>query len=266
MKEKLIPWRTESHGPLKIELAGITFAHSPYRIQRERSPTFVLEQIVSGKGTLEIGQNIYNPKAGDVYLLQLGSKHKYYSDPKDPWEKIWFNIDGSLAQALADSYGLSGIYLVPDANLQDLFHEGLDICEDCPPDAEEGITLVIHSIFMRLAEKIREQNPNMKKVSLPLKNFIDRNFDRSPTLQEMSDIIYRSESQTIRIFKNEWGTTPHQYLLSKKLNTAATMLLNSPKAIKEIASELGFDDEYYFSSIFKKKMGLSPKYYRKTKS
>ena len=266
MKEKLIPWRAESNGPLKIELAGITYPHFPYRVQRERSPTFVLEQIVSGKGTLEVGQNIYRPKAGDVYLLHLGSQHRYYSDPKNPWEKMWFNIGGLLAQSLADSYGLSGINLVPDANLQDLFREGLDICEDCPPDAEEGITLLIHSIFMRLAESIRKQNPNMKKASLPLKNFLDRNFDRSPTLQEMSGIIHRSESQTIRIFKNEWGTTPHQYLLAKKLSTAGTMLLNSPKAIKEIASEVGFEDEYYFSSIFKKKMGCSPKYYRKVKS
>lgn len=266
MKEKLIPWRAAKNGPLQIELAGITYPHSPYMIQRERSDTFVLEQIVSGKGTLEIGNKIYKPKAGDVYLLQLGTKHKYYSSPKDPWEKMWFNIEGPLAQALADSYGFNGIYLVPDANLQDLFREGLDICEDCPPDAEEGITLVIHSIFIKLAEKIREQNPNIKKISIPLKNYLDRNFDRSPTLQEMSKIIHRSESQTIRIFKDEWGTTPHQYLLLKKLNTAATMLLNSSKAIKEIASELGFENEYYFSSIFKKKMGISPKFYRKTKS
>ena len=231
-------------------MAGITYPDTSYRVNREKSVNFVIEQVISGTGTIEIGNNILRPKAGDVYILPLESKHRYYSDPKDPWEKMWFNMEGPLPQALVDSYDLNGIVLFPEANLHDLFQEGLDICEDCPDDAEEGITLVIHTIFMELAKLVKRKKQDIRKISLPLKNFLDLNFDKSPTLREMSRIIHRSESQTIRLFKKEWGTTPHQYLLQRKLNTAATMLLNSPKAIKEIASELGFDDEYYYEHRF----------------
>jgi AraC-like DNA-binding protein len=81
----------------------------------------------------------------------------------------------------------------------------------------------------------------------------------------MAKHIGRSESQTIRIFKRDWGTTPYRYLLDKRIELAKLYLNGSARSIKQIADELGFVDEFYFSDIFKKKTGLAPGRYRNKK-
>ena len=58
--------------------------------------------------------------------------------------------------------------------------------------------------------------------------------------------------------------TPYKYILNGKTETAKMMLLNTNMPIKEIAYELSFADEHYFSNMFKKLTGTSPKKYRET--
>ena len=79
----------------------------------------------------------------------------------------------------------------------------------------------------------------------------------------MAATLGRSESQTIRTFKRNWGRTPYQFLIERKLQKAQVLLTGTAKAVKEIAAELGFNDEYHFSALFKQKVGLSPKHFRK---
>jgi AraC-like DNA-binding protein len=64
------------------------------------------------------------------------------------------------------------------------------------------------------------------------------------------------------LFKRETGITPHQYWLSWKISQAKSLLSGSRKSVKEIAAELGFQDEFYFSRLFKRKEGVSPKAFR----
>ena len=53
--------------------------------------------------------------------------------------------------------------------------------------------------------------------------------------------------------------SPYQYLLRKKMNHALDMLKNTSTLIRIIASEIGFEDPYHFSKVFKKMFMMSPK-------
>ena len=74
--------------------------------------------------------------------------------------------------------------------------------------------------------------------------------------------INRSGVQTIRIFRQAYGITPYQFLLGQKLTAACELLTHSHQSVKEIADYLGFADEFYFSRLFKQKIGVSPSNYR----
>jgi len=65
------------------------------------------------------------------------------------------------------------------------------------------------------------------------------------------------------LFKQEMGTTPHQFWLNEKIGEAQSLLIKSELSIKEIANALGFRDEFYFSRLFKRKEGVSPTQYRR---
>ena len=70
-----------------------------------------------------------------------------------------------------------------------------------------------------------------------------------------------------RLFLKDYGVSPLQYLIQQKLNAAIKYLNQSIKndySICEIADRCGFGDQYYFSRIFKKQFGVSPKEFRKS--
>jgi AraC-like DNA-binding protein len=67
-----------------------------------------------------------------------------------------------------------------------------------------------------------------------------------------------------KMFKKYTGVPPVQYHLDLKVLRAKEMLLYSDKSIKEISFELGFQSVYYFSRVFKSKLGLSPSEIRKS--
>ena len=66
-----------------------------------------------------------------------------------------------------------------------------------------------------------------------------------------------------KAFKTYTGIAPNQYLLQLKIEKAKMLLLDDTKTIKEIAFGLNFESAFYFSKLFKEKIGISPELYRK---
>ena len=67
-----------------------------------------------------------------------------------------------------------------------------------------------------------------------------------------------------RIFQHYIGLTPYQYFLQLRIRRAKELLQEHGLSIKEIASRMNFENQYYFSRLFKKKTGLSPSEWRKS--
>jgi AraC-like DNA-binding protein len=61
-----------------------------------------------------------------------------------------------------------------------------------------------------------------------------------------------------RVFKDYTGLPPHQYFLQMKINKAKTLLREQRYTVKEIAHMLAFENQYYFSRLFKRKTGIAP--------
>ena len=76
--------------------------------------------------------------------------------------------------------------------------------------------------------------------------------------------MYLSPVYISKIFKEETGESPINYLIKIRLEKARDILLkSSDSTIKNIANEVGYEDAYHFSKLFKKYYGISPLYYRK---
>ncbi len=93
-----------------------------------------------------------------------------------------------------------------------------------------------------------------------LKYYPDPNYDLNSYLESFSF----STEYLKRIFKQEFGMTPHQYMTEKRLDNAAKTLtlIDGGKNISQVALQCGFNDPLYFSKLFKRKYGVSPKNYR----
>ncbi len=282
--------------PLRLHIAGISWCDGTYWIKRNRdNPVFVFEYVESGSGVLEVDGCFFHPRASDIYVAPGWKHHEYRSSAVDPWKKHWFNISGPLVEELVSLYGLSGFWHFPQspgtgALIVDTVTglKGMDT-----EKAHEWMALRLHRILQELsgrADVLRRKetssadsaglafpavsasaaavSPELRRMAAQLRSFLlERVMGRKmPSLEEMARHISRSPVQTIRIFRSVFGVTPYAFLLDQKINAAAELLRGSGCSIKEIASLLGFDDEYYFARIFKKRKKLPPGAYRARRS
>ncbi len=95
-----------------------------------------------------------------------------------------------------------------------------------------------------------------------VKDYIDSCFNEDITLDNLSKIALMSPFHLLRQFKKNYHTTPHQYLMNRRLDRAKNSILNSDASLTDICFMIGFRDISSFSKLFKRRFGLSPKQYR----
>jgi AraC-like DNA-binding protein len=83
------------------------------------------------------------------------------------------------------------------------------------------------------------------------------------TLNELAAYVNLSVTHFSTIFRKHTGYSPIEYFNHLKIQKACQYLSFTPMPVKEIAHTIGIDDQYYFSRMFNRLMGMSPTEYRK---
>lgn len=122
-----------------------------------------------------------------------------------------------------------------------------------------GSILLLVSRFLKNAQ-LRQwgSDERMKKVL----KYIHTNLTEEITIEQLADMSCVTKPYFIRLFKNEMGISPIQYINQKKIEKAQLLLVTEKMSIKAIAYTVGFNDHSYFSRLFHKLTGRSPQEYR----
>ena len=259
-----------NNAALSLCTAGVSNA-VPYD---DRDRTTVLKRktsefcyVVSGKGCVICNNKKYTLKAGDVYFLPRSSASETFSDSNDPWLTAWINVFGDLIPDIMSAYKLIKKVQFSDAGCYPLFKQLLAICRDQSLTLQEKnfkTSLLMHEMIQLLAvlPDTPSDSPQHNDAEI-IKTYIDNHIYQNTKTSDLANLVHLSESQTIRMFKQAYGMTPHNYLLSMRMKSAQQLLEQTNLSIKEIAYNLGFSDEHYFSHLFKEKIGKNPTSYRK---
>lgn len=248
--------------PFNIEMSGITNCDDRYEVYREKSYCYILEYIYGGSGTLFCNGREYRLEKGDAYILPKGSCHRYYAT--DTWDKIWFNIDGTLVSNLLYSYNLQNTVVFKRFNNKAVFDNLYELTNSSLPvkDIMTIGAIRFHSIIQKLYDFRQKDSVNIKVNTI--KEILDNHlYEKDISLKNIANELCMSQAQVISIFKKTFDMTPYQYFAKKRIEIASDLLLNSNMQVKEIADMLNYADQPYFSNAFKKIMGVSPEKYRK---
>jgi AraC-like DNA-binding protein len=96
--------------------------------------------------------------------------------------------------------------------------------------------------------------------------FLHHNVDLKISLNELANMAGYSISRYCHIFKDVTSFSPQQYIIHLKLEKAKQLMMDSRLSIQQIALEAGFNDQLYFSRLFKKHEGISPLHFRQNQS
>ena len=269
LKEKIFQMKNindtlPKHLDLRFHMCGTTYPNRNYFIHRPQSSVCCMEYIVSGTGEVCIDGTRFSPKAGDAYFLPQGHDHHYESDRSEPWEKIWLNFSGTAVDRMIREYGLEGIYHFPALDISDLLLKfQYHASHPDVPNAAEKCASLITGLFFRLScAQDRENHPYHTPVQAMIA-YIDRHETDVIRLEQIAAACKKSPSQAERLFRAEIGIPPYRYVLNRKIDLACQLLSETGMSVRDVAAYLSFEDEFYFSGLFRRKTGFSPTQYRK---
>lgn len=139
----------------------------------------------------------------------------------------------------------------------------LDALEDSPQ--KSGLLLHTHLLQdLIIQQKIealpgKQQDVRIQKVL----KYIQNNLAQKLSLSELAYYAGLSYAQFFRLFKESTGQIPSNHILMLRIQKAKQLLAESDMPIREISTVCGFDNEFYFSNVFKKQTALAPSVFRK---
>ena len=95
------------------------------------------------------------------------------------------------------------------------------------------------------------------------KRYIDTHYQENITLDQLAEVCHVSKYHLAHAFTEEYGISPINYLISKRLTEAEHLLRTTDFSLSLISNTTGFSSPSYFAQIFKKQKGMSPTQFRK---
>ena len=209
--------------------------------------------------------------AGHMVLYRPKEPQKYDYFGEDQTEVYWVHFTGSDVKNILRSYGLTDdkrvFYCSSGLDYQNLFRTMINELQMCKEKYSEMLEMYLKQVFIMLeryfANAARIEPIRVIEEIDKATKYFNEHYNEDINIEEYTQKNYVSISWFIRAFKQCTGSTPMQYILSKRISNAETLLLDHSYNITEIAQIVGYDNPLYFSRIFKKIKGLSPSEYRK---
>jgi AraC-like DNA-binding protein len=231
---------------------------------------FALLYISSGGGMLESKPNFSTSiEAGHAFLLFPGVWHRYTPHAETGWHEHWIGFDGEIARRWLRHRFFSPNNPVVKIGAEDTvlatFSRMIQAIRANRPALQQilaGATNNLMGLFysaQNAQSAVDTQNANVIEGAITR---IQDEFGRSLDMKALAQELGVSYSWFRHTFTAHTGLSPHQYLLELRLVRARSLLAETELPVKEIALQTGFEDELYFSRLFRQKLNLTPSQWR----
>jgi AraC family transcriptional regulator len=250
-------------------------------------PEVLLGLCLRGSAELEIGSPLHKQHAlvrpGVFTLLSAGGEQ-----PPIRWagtrETLYLSMQGedidrlmgpeARARSSTHAIRLRPQYAITDPHVSRLM---LNMVEEaasgCPGGKLYGEALCISlaSYLMSRYGAMDRRAPKAggtlsRMLSARVEDYMISNLDRNISLAELGELVGLSPHHFSLVFKNTFGTTPHQYLLMQRVEKAKRLLASGEQSIGEAALEVGFANQSHFTRMFRRLSGETPREYRQSRA
>ncbi|HIY56880.1 MAG TPA: AraC family transcriptional regulator [Candidatus Tetragenococcus pullicola] len=242
-----------------------------YRERTSGTSEYILIYCLDGAGNIEVdNKKRIQLRRGEIFCIPPLCPHRYYSKVEEPWSILWMHFHSSqgevwrLNEQKTITIKDSQRYSMLQSHFVDLFDLGeqvsltnLSFC------ASQLLRLILSEIYLlKDADTADTQNTYLVKCI----KYMDDHISDDLTLKEIATYLDISPSYLSTLFKRYLNKSPIDYFIEMRIEQACKYLKLSDLKIYEVAEKVGYTDAYYFSRIFKKVTGSSPKNYRKNLS
>ncbi|OMF23966.1 AraC family transcriptional regulator [Paenibacillus sp. FSL H8-0259] len=226
--------------------------------------------ICGGEGWLKIGDKEYYPQPGELILMPEGVKQSYSCISERPFLKYWCHFSAKVGEInLFRILEMSHVCIPENPAAVEAAFKGITGSAQsdavyAPLLAKSKLLELISYYIMNLRlDEISYKNLGSARKLTAVLDYIAANIEHNITIHDLAEIAHMHPNYFIRLFKQQIGVPPIQYITRQKIEKAKDLLAATSGSVSEIADQLGFGDLFYFSRQFKKHAGLAPTEFRK---
>ena len=227
--------------------------------------------ISSGKGVLEVkNAEPIMIEAGTIFILFPHTWHRFKPLMETGWEEFWVGFSGHYVEYLMrqDCFNPENPVLKVgfDNEILHIFIRLIDISkEESMVFSQMASCFVIQLLgLVNASALMMDKTKSRQELIIQAIRFkIQENWDKNLNFERIAAENNITYDWFRKAFKDTIGIPPGQYLLNIKIEKAAQMLRETHLTISEIATKTGFDNEFYFSRMFKNKMKCTASNYRR---
>ena len=258
----------------RVRDARLTYYHSHSILE--------IAYILSGKGQYLIDGVTYDVKQGDLLVCNPGVMHQsIITNPADPTLEFvagisdlhFLNMEPNSLR-LPDGCPVLTLSNEVKREISRCCYEIID--ENMAPQSgryylvQAQMMKILILLYRSVVEKPKDEvvgvtfeSYSKSYVVQKIIQYLKANYSQHISLDGIAQNMYLSPVYISKIFKEKTGDSPINYLIQIRLAKAKEMLEENRGSIRAIAAQVGYDDVYHFSTLFKKYYGVSPLYYRK---
>ncbi|MBR1660173.1 MAG: AraC family transcriptional regulator [Oscillospiraceae bacterium] len=258
------------------DLEGILFGLEDCAPSHAYGPTLrpyhLFHFVTRGRGILRIAGSEYALGPGDAFLIPAEQMAYYEASAEEPWSYAWAGITGlraawyvqQLLELSPERWVLRGL----DTEKYAASIRRAAYLEGSGAVSYFQVGVTLYELFSYLASDLSGlgragYSPNQAKR---IKFYLDAKYTEKLRLEDVADHFHLHPNHLSRVFREEFGVAPKQYLMGLKLEKSAKMLAETDAPVALVAASLGFDDQHSFSRAFKNYWGVSPLSYRKVQN
>ncbi|MDD6174813.1 MAG: AraC family transcriptional regulator [Firmicutes bacterium] len=231
-------------------------------IAPRRISNYELVFVLKGQGNIVLENKQMTIQPGDLVCFRPGVLHSLSvsQEPCMEFYGVHFTLPAEMEQLPLPDLA----QIKPAAQLEALFKDLLGVYQKKAYLYQWRQNLLLQQILCEIftalyQESIPAEQARIKKVL----EYIHEDPSHPFTLEDLTARAGVKKTLFLQSFRNVTGTSPKQYIIGLRLESARSLLLETQMPVSQIAEKCGFTDAFYFSRRFKAKFSESPQQYRK---
>jgi AraC family transcriptional regulator of arabinose operon len=242
---------------------------SGHAMQRDPHNDNLLMYCTSGRGHLRTGSWQGTVEAGQTLLLPQGLSHAYEADEADPWTLFWVHFQGASTRVFLQylgyregrpvvESGVSPVLIGAFTSMMEVRRTGYSTRAFI--NAANQLRHLVTQMSLEISAHQGRMQSGFELESIQA--YMMENLEQTISLDTLAAVANMSKYHFSTRYKELTGYSPIKHFLNMKMEHACNLLDSTDLGVGAIAGKLGYEDSLYFSRLFRKTIGLSPRRYR----
>ncbi|MDO5517560.1 MAG: AraC family transcriptional regulator [Clostridium sp.] len=227
---------------------------------------YIIHYIIKGSGTFVVNNTKYKINEGESFIIAPYTTVWYFPDKRTPWEYTWIEFSGEYVNQILSNMSISinnPIFpYIEKKYILKYFERAVN--GNLLQEKKNEAAGIVYTILGCIGDVLSQIGNNLSENDIRLSNaitYIHTNYYcQNFKVEKLCCMLNLSRTTLYRLFKEDIGMSPMEYLKKYRIEQAKKMLLKKA-SVKSTALSCGFTDPLYFSKQFTQVVGVCPSKY-----